>query len=137
MKDIKNIHPKVSEVLYTSEQITDGIRALAKKMNQYYATRSNSIVFVGILKGCIQFMTELTREINFDPIIDFMVISSYSGGTKKKFINPKLVLDLDIDVAGKDIVIIDDILETGKTIQLVKKSLEERHAVDVKIATLI
>ncbi|WHP38844.1 MAG: hypoxanthine phosphoribosyltransferase [Mollicutes bacterium] len=137
MKEKNFPDPRISEILFSSEEILEGIKKLALKMNQHFAKRRNSVIFVGILKGCLPFMMELIKHIDFDPIIDLMVVSSYSGRTKKKFLSPKLVLDLDTDISGKDVVIIEDIIETGKTLKLVSKNLQERNPASVSIASLV
>ena len=130
-------HPLVEEVLFDEQAIKKGIADLATILNKKYSKKDSHVVFVGILKGCLPFMMELLKHLNFDLRIDFMVISSYFGGIEKRYQKPKLVLDADLDLNGCDVVIIEDIIETGTTIATVKKHLNIKKPNSIKVVSLV
>lgn len=117
--------------------ISDGIRHLAHVLNKKYSKKNSGIVFVGILKGCLPFMMELIKHLNFDLKVDFMVVSSYFGGVTKRYQKPKLILDADFDLTNCDVVIIEDIIETGTTIATVKKHLLLKKPNSIKVVSLV
>ena len=90
---------------------------------------------IGLLKGSIVFMTDLIKEIDLPLVIDFMSVSSYSGTTSTGVI--KILKDTDIDVKGKDVLIVEDIIDTGLTLSHVKKLLIDRGTKSLKICTLL
>lgn len=131
------IHPLVKKILFTNAEIVEEIKKLAKKINKKYEKKNKTIVLLGVLKGCLPFMMELIKYLNFDIIIDFMVVSSYFGGIKKSSQGPKLVLDVDTVLENKHIIIIEDIVETGDTIREICTHLASKKPASIKIASLI
>lgn len=126
------MHKDVKEILYTQEEITQKCKELAKSiMNDYY---DKDLVLVGLLKGSVPFLAELSKYINLDVTFDYMDVSSYEG-TESRTITIKQ--DLDQDVKGKDILLVEDILDTGKTLSTVKAMLLERGAASVEIVTML
>lgn len=93
-------------------------------------------ILVGVLKGSVPFMAELIKHIDTHIELDFMIVSSYHGGTSSSgVINIKK--DVDQDVAGRDILFIEDIIDTGKTLKSLCEMFKDRNAASVKIATLL
>ena len=116
------MHKDIKEILYTEEEIKAKCDELAKQIDQDYA--GQEILLVGLLKGSVPFMAELAKHL----------VSSYSGVESKTLVVRQ---DIKEDIRGKNVLIVEDILDTGKTLYNVKEMLEKRHAKSVKIVTLL
>ena len=126
------MHRNVKEILYTQEEITQKCKELAKQiMNDYH---DKNLLMVGLLKGSVPFLAELSKFVNLDVTFDYMDVSSYEGVESKAITIKK---DLDQEVKGKDILLVEDILDTGKTLTTVKAMLLERGAASVEIVTML
>lgn len=125
----------VERVLIDEESLKLKIKQLAKTINNYYKDK-DELILVGILKGSVMFMAELAKNLKIDLKMDFMVVSSYSENTYSSG-NVKILKDLDIDVTGKEVLIVEDIIDTGYTLKKTKENLINRKAKDVKIVTLL
>ena len=124
----------VERVLITKEELKQKVKELATQINKDYAGKTP--LFVCILKGSIFFFTDILREINIPVNMDFMVVSSYgSGSTSSGQLTIKK--DLTIDICGKDVIIVEDIVDSGNTLFKLKKLLLERNPASVKIITLL
>lgn len=121
------------KVLITEEEITSRTRELAHQIQKDY--NNEEIVIVCILKGAAFFATELAKRIDSDTIIDFMKVSSYIGTESTGKID--FTLDISEDVTGKNVLIVEDIVDTGRTLTYVKKYLETKNPKSVKICTLL
>lgn len=137
MTNSQSIHPLVEEILFDQKTISEGVFKLAQVLNKKYGKKNSNVIFVGVLKGCLPFMMELIKHLEFDLKIDFMVVSSYFGGIEKRYQKPKLILDADLDLANSDIVIVEDIIETGTTIATVKKHLGLKKPNSIRVVSLI
>lgn len=132
-------HPLVKEVLYTNSQIDQRCKELAEEISKFYEKqkiKDNTVVMIGLLKGCIPFMANLLKYFTHECITEYMVCSSYLGGTKQAS-DPKINLDLNIVIKGKSVLIIEDIIDSGNTLEFVRKYLLFKGAKDVKIVTLV
>ena len=128
------MHSDVKQVLFTEEQIKARVRELGAQITNDY--KGKNILLCGILKGAVTFFTDLARCIDGPVEFDFMVCSSYGASTTSSgFV--KIRKDLDSDVRGRDILIVEDIIDTGVTLSKLKPLLLERGAASVKIATLL
>lgn len=126
------MHKDVKEILYTQEEITQKCKELAKTiMNDYH---DKELILVGLLKGSVPFLAELSKYINLDLTFDYMDVSSYDGVESRTITIKK---DIDQDVAGKDVLLVEDILDTGKTLTTVKAMLLEQGAISVEICTML
>lgn len=126
------MHKDVKEILYTQEEITQKCKELAKQiMNDYH---DKNLLLVGLLKGSVPFLAELSKFVNLDITFDYMDVSSYDGVESKAITIKK---DLDQDVKDKDILLVEDILDTGKTLTTVRAMLLERGAASVEIVTML
>ena len=123
------------KILFTREQIEAKCKELANWVNEEYKN-SKKLVIVGLMKGSIPFMSQLIKDINVDHQLDFMTISSYHGKTKSNGA-PKIVMDLANSIEGKDILIAEDIIDTGKTLLVIKDLLLSRNPNSLKIITLL
>ncbi|WP_294579357.1 hypoxanthine phosphoribosyltransferase [uncultured Thomasclavelia sp.] len=126
------MHKDIKEVLFTGEQISAKCQELAKTINEDY--RGKQVLLVGLLKGSVPFLAELSKYLDFDARFDYMDVSSYEGVESKTLVVKQ---DLKDDVSGKNILIVEDILDTGKTLFNVKEMLLKRNANSVKIVTML
>lgn len=126
------MHKDVKEILYTQEEIVEKCKELAKQITNDY--NDKEVILVGLLKGSVPFLAELSKYIELDVTFDYMDVSSYEGVESRTITIKK---DLDQDVKGKDILLVEDILDTGKTLTTVKAMLEERGATSVEIVTML
>lgn len=123
----------VEKILVSEEELKDICKRLGQQISKDYAGKK--LYLVSVLKGAIVFMADLMREITCDCQIDFMAVSSYSGTKTTGVV--KFKKDLDIDPDGCDILLVEDILDSGITLSYLKKVLEDRNAASVKICTLL
>ncbi len=93
-------------------------------------------MIIGILKGCVIFLSDLVREIELPLTMDFMVVSSYGSSTKSSGV-VRIIKDLEKDISGKDVLIVEDIVDTGLTLNYLVDYLKSRNANSVKICTLL
>ena len=121
------------KVLITEQEIASRTRELAKQIQKDY--NNEEIVIVCILKGATFFAVELAKRIDSDTIIDFMKVSSYEGTESTGKIN--FTLDISEDITGKNVLIVEDIVDTGRTLAYVKKYLESKNPKNVKICTML
>lgn len=129
------IDKRIKEVVFSAEEIKNKIIELSHWVNETYKT-SDNLVIVGLLKGSLPFLAELIKHLNVDHVIDFIVASSYFGKTKSSG-NIKIVMDLNYDIYQKDILIIEDIIDSGITLDRIKTNLLERKPRSLKIMTLL
>ena len=125
----------IKEVLFTEEQIHDRIRELAQQITEDYRSQGKTPLLVALLRGSVPFLSELMKYIDLDIQYDFMDVTSYVGTESQGDI--KILKDLDGSIKGKDILIVEDIVDTGNTLSTVVKTLYLKGAVTVKIATLL
>ena len=124
----------IDYVLYSQEQIRECVQRLARKIEQDYAGKE--LVCVCILKGGFMFMSDLVREINLPLALDFMAASSYGSGTTSAGV-VRILKDLDKDISGRYVLIVEDIVDTGLTLSYLRNYLKSRGAVDIAICTLL
>lgn len=121
------------KLLFSIDQLEARMAELGEQISTDYA--SKRLLIVGALKGCTIFMGHLLKHIKGDLEIDFMTLSSYKHGAESGEL--KLVQDLDTDVAGRHVLILEDIIDTGKTLSYIQKYMTERNAASVETVTLI
>lgn len=124
----------IKKILLTKDDINQICQNLGEKITKDYQKNSN-LLLVGLLKGCNPFMSNLMRYINLPIEIAYMDVKSYSG--TKSTGEVQINLDLDIPVSNRDILIVEDIIDTGKTIETVSKLLLYRGANSVKIVSML
>ncbi len=123
------------EVMIPEQEIQQRVIELGKEITAYYE-HSENLVMVGLLRGSFIFMADLTRVIKVDHSIDFMTASSYHGGTESSR-DVRILKDLDDDIKGKDVIIVEDIVDTGNTLSKVCKMLALREPNSIEICTLL
>ncbi|NLN14428.1 MAG: hypoxanthine phosphoribosyltransferase [Tissierellia bacterium] len=124
----------VKEVLLSEEEIEARVKELGKEITKDY--EGKNLLVVGILKGAVIFMAELCKHIDLPIMIDFMAVSSYGSSTESTG-EVKIIKDLDFSVEGKDVLIVEDIIDTGLTLSYLSEILKKRGANSVRIATLL
>lgn len=127
------MHNDIQEVLYSEEQIQAKINELGKQISDDYEGRNPLVICV--LKGAFIFMADLVKQITVPLEIDFMAVSSYGQSTKSSGV-VKIVKDLDVPVEGRDILVVEDIIDSGLTLSYLIDVLERRNALSISIVTL-
>lgn len=122
------------KVLISEEKLQSRVKELAKQISDDYAGKNP--FFVCILKGSVFFTTDLLRYLSIPCQMEFMAVSSYGAGTKSSG-EVKLVKDLNVPIEGKDVIIVEDIIDSGNTLSYLKRLLEQRNPTSVKICTLL
>ena len=124
----------IEKILVSHDEITEAAKKLGAQLTKDYAEKNP--ILVGILKGSIPFMAELVKHIDTHIEMDFMMVSSYHGGTASSgVINIKQ--DVTQDIKGRHVLFIEDIIDTGQTLKSLRDMFKEREAASVKIATLL
>ena len=124
----------VGEVLLTEEQLRARIREIGAQLTEDYLGRRP--LLVGVLRGAYAFLTDLTFEIDLPVEIDFIAVSSYGSSTRTSGV-VRLVKDLDVDLTGRDVILVEDIVDTGLTLRYLRRSLEARGPASLEVCTLL
>ena len=125
----------IDHILVTEEQLKAKVHELGAQITRDYAGRD--LLLVSILKGSVVFMADLMRAIQMPCSIDFMVVSSYGGANTTSTGLVKIVKDLDQDLSGKDLLIVEDILDTGITLSHLVPMLKLRNPASVRLCTIL
>lgn len=123
----------IDRVLISEEELSKIVKELGAKITEDY--KDKNLLLISILKGSVTFMADLMREINIPCNIDFMAVSSYGSGTKSSGV-VKIIKDLDSSIDGKDLLIVEDILDSGRTLNYIKEILLARNPKSIRICTL-
>ena len=128
------LYGDLSKILVTREEITAAVKKLGQRITEDY--QGKEPLLIGILKGAVVFYADLIREIDLPLSMDFMVVSSYGASTKTSGV-VQVVKDVGQDITGRDVLIIEDIVDSGMTLSYLKKYLSSRGAASIKIVTLL
>lgn len=123
----------IQKVLLTEEEIRTKVQEMGAKISEDY--KDKNLLMVSVLKGSVMIMADLMRAITIPARIDFMSVSSYGSGTVHKSL--KIIKDLDINLEGYDLLLVEDILDSGKTLYSLREMLRQRNPKSIKIATLL
>ncbi len=132
--DQPNVGNDVEKVLVTHDQIINRLTELARQVEKDYAGKD--LLLIGVLKGAVMVMADFSRLLNKHIEIDWMAVSSYGSGTKSSGV-VRILKDLDIDINNRNVVIVEDIVDTGLTLSWLKSNLESRGAASVEILTVL
>ena len=132
--DARDMGQDLEKVLFTEEQINDKLVELAAQIDEHYAGRN--ILVVGVLRGAVMVVADLVRKIHSPVAMDWMAVSSYGSGTKSSGV-VRILKDLDVDITGKHVLIVEDIVDSGLTLSWIRANLESRHPASVEICTLL
>ena len=127
------MHEDIEKILIGEDEIKARVAEAGAKISRDFAGKDP--IFVGVLKGCFIFMADLMRHVDINCSMDFMAVSSYSGTSSTGAV--KINKDLNEDIAGKHLILVEDILDSGITLNYLKKSLEARQPASIKIVTLM
>ncbi len=132
--DLEKVAGEITEVLVTAEQIDKRIAELAAEIDTQYAGKD--LLLVGVLKGAVMFMADLSRAIQIPVQMDWMAVSSYGSGTQSSGV-VRILKDLDADILGRHILIVEDIIDSGLTLSWLISNLKARGAASVEIVALL
>lgn len=132
--DAKVMGTDLSRILVTDEQMQERLAQMARQIEADYEGRD--ILMVGVLKGAVMVMADLSRHLQRDVEMDWMAVSSYGSGTKSSGV-VRILKDLDQDVHDRDVLLVEDIIDSGLTLAWLKENLEVRGAASVSIATAL
>ena len=132
--DLSKVSDKITKVLVTEEQITAKVAELAAQIDVQYAGKD--VLLVGVLKGAVMFMADLSRAIQIPVQMDWMAVSSYGSGTVSSGV-VRILKDLDADVLGRHVIIVEDIIDSGLTLSWLASNLEARGAASVEIVAFL
>ena len=124
----------IGTVLITEEQIREKAKEIGAQITKDYAGKE--IILIGILRGAVPWMAEVMKRIDLDMVIDFMAVSSYGAATKSSGV-VKINKDLDVNIDGRDIIIVEDIVDSGVTLSYLEGYLQSRGAASIKLCSLL
>lgn len=124
----------IERVLFSEEEVMIKVKEIAKQITRDY--KDKELILVGILKGSVPFMADLMKHIEIPCMIDFMDVSSYGYSAETSGV-VKILKDLDFDISGKDILIIEDVVDTGTTLEYLRKYLKAKKPNSVSVACLL
>lgn len=125
----------IDHILVSEQQLRERVAQLGEQISQEY--EGKDLLLVSILKGAVVFMADLMRAVRIPCAIDFMVVSSYGGANTESTGLVKIIKDLDADLTGKDVLIVEDILDTGVTLSKLVPMLQMRNPNSVRICSIL
>lgn len=128
------MHPDCAEILVEKEAIEKRCQELGKELSDYYRNKNSNPMVIALLKGSVPFMAELIKNMDIDLEIDFMDVSSYQGTDS---IEVRILKDVESSLQDRDVLIIEDIVDTGKTLAKVIDIIKTKGANEIKICTLL
>jgi hypoxanthine phosphoribosyltransferase len=128
------IHEDIDDILISADDIQDKISYLAKQITEDY--RGKDLLLVGVLKGAFVFMSDLARNIRLPIEFDFMAVSSYGTATKSSGV-VRILKDLDYEITGRHVLLVEDIIDSGLTLSWLKRNLATRSPASLSVVTLL
>ena len=132
--DLSKVSDEITKILVTEEQITSKVKELALEVDKRYVGKD--LLLVGVLKGAVMFMADLSREIQIPVQMDWMAVSSYGSGTQSSGV-VRILKDLDADVLGRHVLIVEDIVDSGLTLSWLSSNLKARGAASVEVVAFL
>jgi hypoxanthine phosphoribosyltransferase len=132
--DLEKVTDQITKVLVTGEQIDARVAEMAAELDKKY--EGKDVLLVGVLKGAVMFMADLSRAMQISVTMDWMAVSSYGSGTQSSGV-VRILKDLDADVLGRHVLIVEDIIDSGLTLSWLVSNLRARGAASVEITTLL
>ena len=127
------MHKDIEEVLISRAELEAGVKKLGERISADYAGRC--VTLVGVLKGCVLFMSDLAKNISTDARLDFMMLSSYSGAHSTGVV--RILLDLKESIEDCDVLIVEDIVDSGLTMEYMLQNLKPRRPRSLEVCTLL
>ncbi|HEY8282473.1 MAG TPA: hypoxanthine phosphoribosyltransferase [Leifsonia sp.] len=132
--ELTDVEDDLTEILITEEQIRSRIAELCREIERDYANQD--VLLVGVLKGAVMVMADLARELKLPITMDWMAVSSYGSGTQSSGV-VRILKDLDTDLSGKTVLIVEDIIDSGLTLSWLLSNLRSRGPESIEIFTLL
>ena len=132
--DANDMGADLEDVLITAEQLQQRIAELAEQIDADYADRE--LLLVGVLKGAVMVMADLARAMRLPVQMDWMAVSSYGSGTKSSGV-VRILKDLDRDINNRDVLIVEDVVDSGLTLSWLSRNLTTRHPRSLRVCTLL
>ena len=132
--NLDKVQKDITKVLVTEEQIATRVEELAREIEKKY--EGKDLLLVGVLKGAVMFMADLSRAIQLPVTMDWMAVSSYGSGTQSSGV-VRILKDLDADVLGRHVLIVEDIIDSGLTLSWLMSNLAARGAASVEVIALL
>jgi hypoxanthine phosphoribosyltransferase len=129
------LHDDIDKILISSDQIQGKVREMGERLTADYGPLGD-LLLVGVLKGCMMFMVDLARAIDLPVAMDFIATSSYGSSTESSGV-VRLLKDLDTDIAGRHVLIVEDIIDSGLTLEYLRSQLERRGPASLRICALL
>lgn len=126
----------VDHVLITEEQLHNRIAEMANRLSETYADEDDDLILVCVLKGAVYFITDISRQMSIPTQLEFMAVSSYGNATSSSGV-VRILKDLDRDIQGRNVVIIEDVIDSGLTLHWLIKNLRSRKPSSLRIVTLL
>lgn len=130
-----DLQEHIDRILLTEQQIQEKVAALGAQISDAYAEIDN-VIMIGVLKGCMMFIVDLARALKRPLALDFIAVSSYGASTASSGV-VRMVKDLDIDIAGKHVLIVEDIIDSGLTLDYLREHLLRREPATLRICALL
>jgi len=134
VEEVVSVDDAVGQILIEEQTLQARIRELGVEISRDYAGRD--LLLVGVLKGAVFFMADLMRELTIPCEIDFMAISSYGAGTDSSGV-VRILKDLDLNISGRDVLVVEDIIDSGLTLSYLVRTLSARKPATVEICALL
>ena len=132
--ELTDVQNDLTEILITEEQIRSRIAELSREVERDYAGKD--VLLIGVLKGAVMVMADLSRELRIPVTMDWMAVSSYGSGTQSSGV-VRILKDLDTDLSGKTVLIVEDIIDSGLTLSWLLSNLRSRGPESIEIFTLL
>jgi hypoxanthine phosphoribosyltransferase len=132
--DMEKVANDITKIIVTEEQITKRVKEMAAEIDAKYAGKD--VLLVGVLKGAVMFMADLSRAMQIPVHMDWMAVSSYGSGTQSSGV-VRILKDLDADVLGRHVIIVEDIIDSGLTLSWLITNLRARGAASVEIVAML
>ncbi|MDH6423568.1 hypoxanthine phosphoribosyltransferase [Aurantimicrobium minutum] len=131
--ELRDVESDITETLFTEEQIQNRLAELAREIERDY--EGKDVLIIAVLKGAVMVLTDLVRELKFHAHIDFMAVSSYGSSTKSSGV-VRIVKDLDAEIAGRHVLIVEDIIDSGLTLNWLMGNLESRGPASIEVVAM-
>jgi hypoxanthine phosphoribosyltransferase len=126
--------PEIGEILVQPDELKERVRSLGRAVSDEYAGRD--LLLIGVLKGAVFFLADLMRQISLPCEVDFMAVSSYGSATDSSGV-VRILKDLDVPIEGRDVLIVEDIVDSGLTLQYLMRNLGARNPASLEVCALL
>jgi hypoxanthine phosphoribosyltransferase len=133
-EDLHVIHPDIESVVISKEQIDERVREMGAEISRDYA--GQTLLLVAVLRGAALFLADISRAVDVPVEIDFMAVSSYGSSTKSSGV-VRILKDLDEQIEGRHVLVVEDIIDTGLTLKYLLKNLASRRPASLEVVTLL